>query len=70
MDHPNAIYFLLFSGAYLVMLSAALLLGSINMGPFKSSELVPNWFKAAIGAPGLVLGVIQLGSHLRKFLGA
>jgi len=70
MDHPNAIYFQLFSYAVMVLVGALLFIGSFNKGPNESTDVVPNWLKRLAGISCLVLGMLMLIGHLVEFLSA
>ena len=70
MDHPNAIYFLMAAHAWLVLLGALFLVGSINKGPYKSTDVIANWVKRVTGILCLILGLIALYIDIGKFLGA
>lgn len=67
MDHPNAIYFQLFSYAVMVLVGALLFIGSFNKGPYKPTDVVPNWLKRLAGISCLVLGLLMLIGHLVDF---
>ena len=69
MDHPNAIYFQLAASAVVVLLGALLLVGSINRGPYKSTDVIPNWVKRVIGIPCVIFGLIALYGHLGELFG-
>jgi len=69
MDHPNAIYFLIFAHVTLVLLGAQLLVGAIKKGPDKSTNVTKNWVKRVIGILTVILGLIALYGDIVNFLG-
>ncbi len=71
MDHPNAIYFLLFAHTWLVLAGALLLARSFNKGPYQSANISASWVKVVrvIGMLSVILGLIALYGDLGKLLG-